>query len=238
MTRILSLALFLTPACKGAIDLDVDTPEEIADLCARFEPTVQTVRVEIPANTESCPWGEGDNLEAAQGQATARDEVYVSVELPEDVVVCNLDFQFRVDPNLEPEMVYDDHMFFLFNDVVLASSAGDLISSLPKERDLPLWDWLSVAGSGFNFDGVPWCLGQEDGRSDCTIPSPDTREPLLLKYDDDLVNELSLRAVELDKYEFGFVVFGDNDPQSQGQAGGDCTHDAFAFDVDVPFISN
>lgn len=238
MTRILALALFVLPACKGNIDLDVETPEDIANLCEANEPQVQTVRVEIPANTAACAWGEGDNLEPAQGQATARHEVYVDVELPEDVVVCDLDFQFRVDPNVEPEMVYDDHMFFLFNGVVLASSAGDLVDNLPTERDLPLWDWLSVAGLGFDFNGVPWCLGQDDGRSDCTIPSPDTREPLLLKYDEELVNELSLRAVSLDKYEFGFVVFGDNDPESQGQGNGDCTHDAFAFDVDVPFVGN
>lgn len=239
MRAALPLILVSLVACKGSIDLDsVETPEDIAELCERFEPEIQQVRVEVPANNETCNWGVDGNLEPAQGIVTARDEVRVDLELPEDIVVCDLALQFQIDPEVEPEMVYDDHMFFLFNDVVLASSSGDKVAELPVSDGLPVWDWESIVGTGFNFEGVPWCLGQEDGRSDCTIPNPDTRQPLLLRYDDDLIDELSLRAKEQQRYSFGFVVFGDNDPRSDGQGGGDCTHDAFSFDVDVPYVGN
>lgn len=237
MRVLLPTLLAAAVGCQGTIDLaDVNTPEEIADLCATREPEVQTIRVEVPANTETCAWGEDGNIEPAQGTVTARHEVYVDVDMPEDVIVCDLAFEFRVDPEVEPQIVYDDHMFFLFNDVVLASSSGDKVAELPTSRDLPIWDWPSIVGTGFAFEGQPWCLGQDDGRSNCTIPSPDTRQPLLLQYDEGLVDELSLRAIEQDSYTFGFVVFGDNDPQSDGEGGGDCTHDAFAFDVDVPYV--
>lgn len=242
--RAMPVVLLLTVpaafACRGTVelDLDVETPEEIAEPCEQNEPRIRTVRVEVPANEDACRWGEDGNVGPAQGLVTARHESYVSLELPQDVVVCDLDFQFQVDPEVEPQMVYDDHMFFLFNGVVLASSSGDKVAELPRSRDLPVWDWESIVGQSFAFEGSPWCLGQEDGRSDCTIPNPDTRQPLLLRYDDDLVDELSLRAKELDAYQFGFVVFGDNDEQSDGQGGGDCTHDAFSFDVDVPYLSN
>jgi hypothetical protein len=238
MRLLMPLVLLSTVACKGSVGLDVETPEDVAALCASVEPEIRTVRVDVPANDEPCAWGENGNIEPAQGLITARDEVYAQLELPDDIVVCDLTFEFQVDPEVEPEMVYDDHMFFLFNDVVLASSAGDKIAELPVSQDLPIWDWESIVGQGFDFNGVPWCLGQDEGRSDCTIPRPDTRQPLLLRYDDDLINELSLRARRLDRYEFGFVVFGDNDPQSDGAGNGDCTHDAFSFDVDVPFVSN
>jgi len=239
MRTMLPLMLLAAVGCKGSVDLDVETPEEIAELCANNEPEIRTVRVDVPANDQTCAWGEDGNIAPAQGMVTARDEVYVQLDLPEDVVVCDLAFEFQVDPEVEPEMVYDDHMFFLFNGVVLASSAGDKVEELPTtSTGLPEWDWDSIVGQAFAFEGRPWCLGQDDGRSDCTIPSPDTRQPLLLRYDDDLIDELSLRAKQQDRYEFGFVVFGDNDERSDGQGAGDCTHDAFSFDVDVPFISN
>ena len=239
MRALLPAVLLLVVGCRGTIDLNVETPEDIAELCARYEPQIETVRVEVPANNETCAWGENGNIGPAQGMVTARDEAYATVDLPQDVVVCDLGFEFQVDPEVEPEMVYDDHMFFLFAGVVLASSSGDKVAELPTTSSgLSEWDWDSIVGQAFAFDGQPWCLGQEEGRSNCTIPSPDTRQPLLLDFDDDLVDELSLRARQEERYEFGFVVFGDNDTVSDGQGGGDCTHDAFSFDVDVPYISN
>ena len=230
--------LLATSACKGSIDLDVETPEELAELCEKYEPETRLVRVDVPANNDTCAWGQDGNLEPAQGVITARDEVYVDLELPDDIVVCDLAFEFQVDPEVEPEMVYDDHMYFLFNGVVLASSAGDTIENLPESGGKPVWDWLSLVGSGFDFNGSPWCLGQDEGRSNCTIPNPDTRQPILLDYDDALIDELSLLARQEERYQFGFVVFGDNDTASDGAGAGDCTHDAFSFDVEVPILEN
>lgn len=230
----IALPVFLLTACgSGTIDVSrLETPEDIADACERYEPDLVTLTVEVPARPPGCDWGQGDNLEMAQGRVTARTEDYVDLQLPDAGVVCGLQFEFQVDPQVEPTMEYDDHMFFLFNDVVLASSNADLVEPMPREDGLPVYDWSAVAGTPFEFQNNPtYCLGQETDRSDCTIPDPETRGSLLLSYEQSLVDELALRAVQQDRNTFGFVVIGDNDPRQ------DCRHEAFSFQVDVPYLT-
>jgi hypothetical protein len=225
---------FLTAlaACGGSVDLDVDTPEEVAALCAQEDPDPVTLTVSFDARPAGCAWGQDGNLDMAQGVVTARVEGREGIDVPEGAVVCGLDFEFQVDPQVDPTMEYDDHMFFLFDDVILAASNRDLVASMPVEDGLPVYDWQSIAGQDFAFSGTPtWCLGEDEGRSDCVIPDPETRDSLLLRYDDDLVDELAVRARRGGGPSFGFVVIGDNDPEL------DCRHEAFSFEVDVPYVA-
>ena len=83
---------------------------------------------------------------------------------------------------------------------------------LPLEDELPVWDWASIAGAELEFGKVPtFCLGEEEGRATCDIPPPETPGEMALDFDDDLVAELSLRALEQDRMAFTFITFGDND---------------------------
>ena len=51
-----------------------------------------------------------------------------------------------------------------------------------------------------------------------------------LSFDEGLIAELSLRAIQEQRYEYGFVTIGDNDPDK------DCFHEEFSFDVEVPYV--
>lgn len=224
--------MLLLVACGGSIDLDVETPEEVADACEQLEPEPVTVSVTFPSVPPGCDWGQNGNLEMAQATVTARSEQFVDLDIPDDAIVCGLGFEFQVDPNVEPIMEYDDNMFLLYNGVVLAASYGPMVDALPREADLPIWDWGALRGTEFGFgDVAPYCLGQEDGLSDCTIPPPETRGALLLDYEQGLVDRLALRAAQLNQQQFGFITIGDNDPQL------DCRHEAFSFEVEVPYIA-
>ena len=128
------LAIPLLVACKGSIDLDNATVEEIQDLCRESTPEVHIANVLFPADPPGCAWGEDGNLDMAQGQVTARAEQRVVIELPEDVVVCDLVFDFAVDGDLEQTLYYDDNMFILYNDVVLAASYGGMVEQFPVSR--------------------------------------------------------------------------------------------------------
>ena len=228
--RLSPVVLLLLAACRGGeITFDPSSPEGIASFCAEAEPVPTTIRVEFPANPPGCPWGEGENLAMAQGVVTARAEAYRSLEIPEGQIVCDLAVNFQVDPQVVPTMEYDDNMFFLYNGVILAASYGPMVDRFTQVAGLPIYTWTQLAGMEFGFDPETpsYCLGEAEGRARCDIPPPETRGPLVMDFDEDLVDELSFRAFELGTQDFGFVVIGDNDPEI------DCRHDAFAFDVTV-----
>jgi len=233
MRRICSIAVLgALAACRGGeigLDFDLSTPEGLGEFCDQVQPEELTLRVEFPASPPGCPWGEGDNLEMRQAHVTARVEQYVELDLPPSAVVCDMSLNFTPDPNVTPTMEYDDNMFFLYNKVVLAASYAPMVDRFTRRRGLPIYDWGQLAGMEFGFDPTTptFCLGEAEGRASCEIPPPETLAAMRLEFDDDLVDELSFRALELGTEEFGFVVIGDNDPRD------DCFHEAFSFDVTV-----
>ncbi len=213
--------------------LTLNSAEDVATLCAEGDPITVSLLVEFPATDPSCPFGEGDNLPEQDAVITARVEQQVELGLPEGAVVCGMAFDFQgISGGEGTPMVYDDNFFFTFNDVVLAASYGPMVDVFSTEGALPLYDWADIVGYGFQFDNsIPtWCLGEADGRSSCEIPPPETNGIMSLQFDSTLVDELSFRAVELNRFDFTFITMGDND------AGTDCAHEDFAFKVDVPYI--
>lgn len=222
----------LALACGGEIELDVDSPEGLGSFCDEATPQPTTLRIDFPAKAPGCAWGEDGNLDAAQGRVTARIEEFIQLEVPEGSVICDMNLDFQIIPDVAPTMEYDDNMFFTYNRVVLAASYAPLVDMLPTERGLPLYDWETLRGNAFDFDpNTPtYCLGEAEGRSQCDIPPPEVEGTLLFDFDDDLVDELSFRALSLGTEEFGFVVIGDNDPEV------DCSHQAFSFDVTVGLV--
>ncbi len=231
----------LSVACisgKGSGDEDsadssiaINSPEDVATLCAESEPETVTLTVAFPATSAGCPWGEGDNLDLEDAHVTARVEQVVSLDLPPGVVVCDLGFDFQgISGGTGTPMVYDDHFWFTFDDVVLAASNGPLVSAFPVEGGLPVYDWSAVAGARFDFETETHCLGEAEGRATCEIPPPETNGIMSLAFDASLVSALSYRAVQEGRFDFAFITMGDNDP------GDDCTHEDFAFTVDVPYV--
>ncbi len=210
---------------------DIQSVEDIERLCAESTPEEETVLVRFEAETEDCPWEEDDNLPAQDGYYTARIESTEDLDIPTSAVLCDVEYNFQVNPDEAQIMRYDDHFVLDFNGAVLAASNRQVAEFMPTSDDLRIWDWSEVAGQQIDWNQTDnWCLGEDEGLADCTIPATDTPGEMLLDYDDAIVDKLSLRAVERGRVEFTFTTIGDND------AGTDCTHEPFEFEIDVAYV--
>lgn len=220
---------------RGKISLgDLKEPEDIEEACEKMEPELLTLDVVFPAQTDTCPWGEADNLPPNDGYFTARVGQKQSLDLPDDSVICGMGFDFSgLIPGEVQVMVYDDHFFFTFNDIILAASYGPAVELMPDDDGLPSFDWDAMVG--FDYHAEPdydaYCLGDADGAADCDIPDTEVEGPISLSYSDDLVNQLSLLAITSGRYDFGFVSTGDDDAST------DCKHEEFGFSIDVPYLA-
>lgn len=236
MSRPLWLTCFVLAACEpislgDKTDTGIDDADDVAQLCAESTPKDVKVPVSFPETTETCQWETDGNLAAADATYTARAEETEVLEMPESAVICDVTYDFQVDPENIQVMHYDDQFTLNFLDVVIAASNHQIPDLLPNEDDLVLWDWASVAGTEIDWnDTDPWCLGEDEGLSSCTIPGTDVDGEMLLEYDEALTAELSYRAVEQGRVDFTFVTIGDNDPQS------DCTHKGFEFQVSLSYV--
>lgn len=226
--------LTLLLGCSGEIDIaSLEDPGDIRDLCQERTPEVITLDVEFPASNENCPWGLADNLDRQNGLFTARSEQRVALDVPEDAILCDLVLDFGgASPEDVRHIVYDDHFFFDFDDIVMASSLSAAVARLPKAGDLPMWDWPSLVGMDYHAvdQEQTFCLGQDEGEADCVIPGTEVEGELSLSWSADLVAELSLSAIEQKRYEFAFVTTGDDDAET------DCRHEDFSFSVQIPYL--
>ena len=239
-----NLSIFLVPclllACnKGGItpfdsgsETIIEDATDVRTACEEraAELVTETFVVEFPAIAGGCEWGVDGNLEQAQGVLTARVEQFETLAL-DNVVICDMAFDFSGEGGVEQRIIYDDNFIFVFNGVVLAGSYRPWVDALPADGIYRLYDWGSIAGMENLFDSVPtYCLGEDSALAECDIPPPETQGPISLNFDLSITSELSYRAIDQDVVEFGFIATGDNDPSV------DCAHQAFSFQVEVPYL--
>jgi len=236
--RIAPLSLFLPVllvgcAKGGVVPLEIEDAEDVRDACEERADQIvtETFRVVFEGTTGGCPWGQDGNLEEDNGVLTARVEQVETLEL-EEVVICDMAFDFAGEAGLEQDIVYDDNFIFVFNGIVLAGSYRPWIDQLPEDGIYKIYDWDTIAGMDNLFDNdIPtYCVGEDSDLADCDIPPPETQGPISLSFDLSITSELSYRAIDQSRAEFGFIATGDNDPQS------DCSHREFYFDVEVPYL--
>ena len=212
---------------------DIEDSEDVLEACEEYADQIltETFRVEFPATHGGCPWGEDGNLGQQQGVLTARVEETESLDL-EGLVVCDMDFAFAGEAGLEQDIVYDDNFIFVFNGVVLASSYRPWIDQLESEDVFRIYDWDRIVGLENDFSSsIPtYCVGEDTDLAECDIPPPETHGPISLSFELAITSELSFRAIDEQRSEFTFIATGDNDSQV------DCSHDAFYFDVEVPYL--
>ena len=225
----------LTYKEAGGIDeVSVTSPDDVKELCAVNTKKTVVLDVLFPAEEAGCQWGENGNLTMMQGRVTARSEQHVDLELPQGGIICDLDFEFEsVDASLEQRsFVYDDNFFLTFNDVVLAASyAPMVVDRFQNEAGLYRYNWDRLKGYQFGFGTVPtYCIGADEGLSECTIPPPETNGPMALTFGGELVRQLSYVAVQEKRFEFMLATIGDNDPQT------DCSHETFGFQIEVTYL--
>jgi len=210
----------------------VNNAEDVTEACEDGDPEVLTFTVTFEATEPGCDWGENDNLDPEQGVFAARNEQRVSLDIPSNVVICDATFDFQgINPDIDQLLVYDDNFLLTFNDIVLAASYAPMIDNFEQDESLAFYDWSQLVGTEVIFDNtIPtYCIGEDEGLAECVIPPPETVGTISLEFDPSLVAELSYRALEDDRYDFGFVALGDNDDT-------DCYHEEFSFLVEVPVI--
>lgn len=236
MKKEILLVVPIIMACNsGKVRLeDLEDAGDIEDACDEYELDSVTIEVVFPAQTEGCSWGEDDNLSPDNGLFTARIEELQQLELPEQSVICDMSFDFTgIVPGEVQFLTYDDHFFFTFNDIVLAASYGPIVENLPEEDGTRRYEWSAISGSDYHSDKTydAYCLGDGTGESTCDIPDTEVEGPISLAYSEELVSQLSLSAIEDERYDFGFVTTGDNNPES------DCMHEEFGFAIEVPYLA-
>lgn len=210
----------------------VESAEDVTALCEESTPQSTAISVGFDARADSCPWSEGDNLDPQDGYFTARAEDTEALDMPADSVICDVGYDFQVNPEQTQVMQYDDHFVLAFVDSVIASSNSQIVGLLGAGDDgLVPWDWANVGGEAIDWaDNEAWCLGADEDLADCTIPPTDTPGEMTLDYDASIVAKLSYEAVQKNRVDFTFVTIGDNDADS------DCSHNAFEFMVNVSYV--
>jgi hypothetical protein len=232
--RTLLIALLLIGCNRGGVQpLEIEDAEDVRDACEEQADQLETetIRVTFAGTPGGCPWGDYGNLQPEDGVLTARVEQVEALEL-EDVVICDMAFDFAGEAGLEQDIIYDDNFMFVFNGVVLAGSYRPWIDRLPDEGVFKLYDWDTIVGMDNLFDNdIPtYCVGEDSDLADCDIPPPETQGPISLSFDLEITSELSYMAIDESRAEFTFVATGDNDPST------DCSHREFFFEVTVPHL--
>jgi hypothetical protein len=220
---------------KGELGSFDDEIPNLAEACNDPNRPLIDLEFEIvfPSDPPGCDWGENGNLEKENGIITARAEQTQSLDVPDGVVLCDLSFSFNgIDPSSSPTIVYDDHFFLTFNDVVLAASYRNMVEAFPRDDGLPIYEWDRIAGYPVDWStNDTFCLGEEEGLADCEIPPTEQYGPISLDFADEIIYQLSYRALDEGRFDYGFITVGDNDSDK------DCTHEEFSFVVSAPALS-
>jgi hypothetical protein len=225
-------------ACKqsGSFSIDeIETIDDVATACEEYTPIEVTQTIEFTAQPAGCPWGTDDNMQVADGFMTARNEQTQSLQLPDDALICDMRLSFGggVEIGEIQNLIYDDHFFFMFNDVILASSIRDMVDVFRADANgMHRYEWDTIRGMGYHqFSPYEnYCLGDDDEETDCDIPETEVPGPISINFGDSTVDLLSLLALDEQRAEFTMVATGDDDANS------DCSHGAITFDVTVPYL--
>jgi hypothetical protein len=200
------------------------TPEEIRALCGnvtRVETFVQRVRFEQPTTT--CAWSAEGNLSEVQGVVRARREQYTALPIEGESVICGVGFTVP-----QQQVQFDDEIFLLFNNVVLATSK-DYTYALPQRNGMFFYDWMSLRDEPYLPDGEShnYCLGEQEGQGVCVMPYTETTGLLNLTFDDSIMHKISALSSK-SSHAFGLVTIGDNNTT-------DCMHTGLEFDITVRY---
>jgi hypothetical protein len=147
-----------------------------------------------------------------------------------------------VDANGQPnqKMRYDDEIFVLFDDFILASSK-DYNSRFGKRATFPIYNWANLVGAPYKSDAsIPiFCI---DGPGKCAIPKTETVGIMNLTVSKETVQKLALESgvrfedkmaitgFPTGDHAIGMVTIGDNDsPQ-------DCKHCALRFAIHATYV--
>lgn len=191
--------------------------------------------------TPVCAWGVGGNATVKNGFLTARYEQLHQVQLPANAILCDMSFQFQTQA-----MKYDDHFFFLVNDVVVAASDSwwqdNYLNSSSLQIDAShsltanIYNWSRLVGQPNNNmvvpkqpDGVSYCLGENEGLSQCSWPQTEVSGQISMSVAPKIVTALGLKSSN-SNVTLKFITTGDDDVAK------DCQHEPLSLSVHLRYV--
>ncbi|MEO0336750.1 MAG: hypothetical protein AAF202_10160, partial [Pseudomonadota bacterium] len=177
---------------------------------------VQEVVFSIPANAETCEFGEGSNLEKKNAYLQAVRTQSVDFKIGERFQVCEMEFDLGAS-----QFKADDHFAIEWNNKVLASNAEFMLSSTSVGKS---FDFEAVKGMRFGTE-TNYCFASElDGS--CEIPGHNKNQPLSITLGDLSKQQLIDHINSSNKQTLELHVTGDNDNS-------DCKHSGFEVKVKI-----
>lgn len=156
----------------------------------------------FPADSNQCAWGTNGNLPALNNWFQARREQVRPITLPAGAVLCGVEFTAA-----SKYFLYDDSMYLLFNDVIVAGSHN--VMPFVQDGTIYRWDWARLRGQRHDRYGkkpkycIPGAL--------CTIPASERVGSLAIQVSPDLAYFLSGQAIAQGRLEITTVVTGDRE---------------------------
>ena len=217
-----------SPEIGELVGLDDWLPSEPEANCDNTAPEEHTVRITFEEPEERCRWEEWGNLAPEDGYLTAQNRQFNRVDMSEFETVCGLTFDFDPD-NTGQSIVYDDELFLVLNEMVLLASDETQVKRLQADDLFYTYDWDTLAGTPIDWSTSvpPYCVGEAEGLSSCSVPDQHVNGPVALELAPELMLSLGERALDDGNLTFGMVTIGDNDPSS------DCSHSPFTFEVTI-----
>lgn len=175
------------------------------------------------------------NYTQLNNELRARYEQYSAVTLPNNATVCGIELSAPDQP-----FKYDDVIYITLNNWIMATNLkASLANTEIVEQQLEnttmryhKYDWSKVAKS--NFEGVndkadDYCSGMAEGFGDCAWPLSQQSGEIRMAFDPEVLVPMSTASKT---QTFGFIVTGDNDPDS------DCYHQNLDLDVKIHYVVN
>lgn len=203
----------------------------VAPSCENTAPTEHVFEITFEGIEPGCEWGVDGNLEPVDGLLNARVQQTRTVELNAFNEICGISFDFDPDQTGQT-LTYDDELFFTMNDIVMLASDETQVARLEEMDGFYFYDWDVLAGTPIDFSPSipPYCVGEAEGLSTCTMPAAHYEGEVSLSLGAPLVRDLGELIIEDQTLDFTMIAVGDNDPTD------DCTYSSWDFNVTIHAI--
>ena len=180
----------------------------------------QSQPLHFPDPGQTCDWDKDGNLGKRDLWHQARIEQRLTVTLPTGSTLCHVAFDFP-----SQQFRFDDHFWFLFNDVIMASSLR-YDDRFGVTNGLSLYNWSKLVGTNWDTsrEGI-WCLA---GAS-CSWPKTDTDGRISMNFRTGTYYAVTARDRSRNVHEFSFVTVGDNDAT-------DCQHKPVDVNATLQYV--
>ncbi len=200
-------------------------PVAVEKSCATYTLQTKTTPITFERSPVGCAWGVNDNMNMHDRHFQARIEQTQNVDLPPGALICGM----KLITN-SSNFYYDDEFILDFKGLVMASSV-DFTNTFLSDGNYVRYDWGRIKARAWaSVPMTPYCAGSDRGLASCSWPDTSTNGPILLSYDDQIIQEITSLTSLDPLHQFRMTVTGDNDDAV------DCRHDPVTFDVEISYV--